>query len=572
MIDFQNRIGWIYVVDLENRGLLWVYTYTVQPPILHENRGFLFPLKKGEGNMLLLEGTAIKHYVQERLLLDIESLQIYDRQRIGLVGRNGSGKTTLLKIIAKEMSPDEGNVRLLASTEMVPQFKYVDTHKSGGEITQSYLQNAFNESPGLLLLDEPTTHLDYERIVWLEHHVQDFLGAVLIVSHDRTFLDQLCTEIWEVEDAKVTVYKGNYSEYAAQKALERRKHQEAFETYEKEKKQIVKAIQEKEEKAQRATKKPKNISATDARQKGAKPYYANKQKKLRKTVSAFETKLAQQKEVTKPRELPPIKMNVINEGVINNKIIIRGEEIVGKISNHLLWKPFHFYVRSGEKIAVIGANGTGKTTLLKEIIEGKQGITISPAIKIGYFSQHITILNPNKTILENIQLSSKQNETMIRTVLSRMHFWDDDVYKKVALLSGGEKVKVALAKLLLSEVNLLILDEPTNFLDIESLEALEELLKGYNGTIIFVTHDRMFIKNVATKIVEIENKEVTVFDGSYEAYKSRVKHSQKDENEDKLLLIETKISDVLARLSIEPSEELDVEFQRLLNEKKKLID
>ena len=522
--------------------------------------------------MLLLEGTSIKHYVQERLLLDIELLQIHYKQRIGLVGRNGSGKTTLLNIIKGEIPPDKGKINRFTTINLIPQFKNINIRKSGGEITQVYLQNALNESPGLLLLDEPTTHLDYERIVWLEKKLHDFLGAVLIVSHDRTFLDQLCTDIWEVEDAKITVYKGNYSEYANQKALERKQHQVAFEKYEKEKQKIEEAIRKKEEKAQRATKKPKNLSASDARQKGAKPYYANKQKKLRKTVSAFETKLEQLEEVKKPRELPPIQMNVINEQAINNKIIIRGEEVLGKMGDNILWNPFNFYVRSGEKIALIGSNGTGKTTLLKKIIDEGQGITISSAVKIGYFSQHITILKEQKSILENIQLSSKQNETMIRTVLARMHFWDDDVYKKVAILSGGEKVKVALAKLFLSEVNLLVLDEPTNFLDIESLEALEELMKNYHGTVMFVTHDRMFIKNVATKVLDIDNKEVTVFDGTYEAYERQVKYSKSNESEDELLLIETKISDVLARLSLEPSAELDAEFQRLLKEKRKLID
>src|SRR5699024_10859365 len=146
------------------------------------------------------------------------------------------------------------------------------------------------------------------------------------------------------------------------------------------------AIRKKEEKAQRATKKPKNLSASDARQKGAKPYYANKQKKLRKTASAFETKLEQLEIVKKPKELPPIKMNVINEHTIKNKIIIRGEEVIGKIEDKLLWEPFSFSVRSREKLAIIGSNGTGKTTLLKKIIDVGQGIKISPAVKMGYFS------------------------------------------------------------------------------------------------------------------------------------------------------------------------------------------
>src|SRR5699024_576529 len=244
----------------------------------------------------------------------------------------------------------------------------------------------------------------------------------------------------EIEDASITVYKGNYSDYANQKTLERKQHQIAFEKYEKEKQKIEEAIRIKEEKAQRATKKPKNsgasdarqkeakpyeankkkkqqrkeakrikeekaqnptkrpknLGASDARQKGAKPSYANKQKKLRKTASAFETKLEQLKEVEQPRELPPIKMDVINEHAINNKIIIRGEEVSGKIGENLLWHPFNFHVLSGEKTAVIGSNGSGKTTLLEKIIDEGHGISISPAVKIGYFSQHITILEDQK--------------------------------------------------------------------------------------------------------------------------------------------------------------------------------
>lgn len=522
--------------------------------------------------MLLLEGKSLTHHVQGRLLFDIKLLQIHDKQRIGLVGRNGSGKTTLLNMMNGEIQTDKGVINQFTSVKLVPQFKNINMEKSGGEITQVYLRDAFNESPGVLLLDEPTTHLDNEHVDWLEKNLHDFSGGILIVSHDRTFLDQLCTEIWEIEDTKITVYKGNYSEYANQKALERKQHHISFEIYEREKRKIGEAIRTKEARAQQATKKPKNLGVSDARQKGLKPYYANKQKKLRKTVSAFETKLEQLGEVKKPRELPPIHMNVMNQQAITNKIIIRGEEVFGERGGNLLWQPVTFNVRGGEKVAVIGANGTGKTTLLKRIIDGKQGISISPAVSIGYFSQHITILNEQESILKNIQLSSRQNETMIRIVLARLHFWDDDVYKKVAVLSGGEKVKVALAKLFLSEVNVLVLDEPTNFLDIASLEALETLIKSYHGTIIFVTHDRMFTRNVATKIVEIKNKKVTVFDGTYVAYEERENRVKRDENEDNRLLIETNISDVIARLSLEPSKELEAEFQRLLNEKRKLID
>lgn len=520
--------------------------------------------------MLLLEAKSINYKVQDKLLFKIDSLKIHRHQRIGIIGRNGSGKTTLLNILAGNKLLEESDIHLSTSIKLVPQLKRSDLEKSGGEITQMYLQEAFNESPGILMLDEPTTHLDAERIEWLERNLLESQRTLLVVSHDRTFLDTLCTDIWEIDNGTVTEYKGNYSDYAHQKALETKEQQTAFEKYEKEKQQLKEAIIKKEERAQRATKKPKNLSVTDARQKGTKPYYANKQKKLRKTASAFETRLQQLEEVKKPKEIPAIKMDILNEDIIRNQIIVRAEQVSGKMNHHLLWKPVNFYIRGGDKLAIIGANGTGKTTLIKKIIQEDEGIVISPAVKIGYFSQHLTILNEGKSILENIQLSSKQNETLMRIVLARMHFRDDDVYKKVNVLSGGEKVKVALAKLFLSDVNMLVLDEPTNFLDIESLEAFETLMQSYEGTVIFVTHDRRLVQNIATKILEIDNKKITVFDGTFAEYEEQQTHRSADSNEEQLLLIETKISDVLSRLSIEPSEQLDQEFQMLLDEKRKL--
>lgn len=522
--------------------------------------------------MLLLEGTSIKHYVQERLLLDIHDVKVHEQQVIGLVGRNGSGKTTLLKMIAGELVPDEGIITSYTSVELVPQFKRTDTTKSGGEMTQAYLQDAFNHQAGLLLLDEPTTNLDTDHIEWLEKKLTMYQGALILVSHDRVFLDQLCTEIWEIEDGILTIFKGNYSQYMHQKEEQQKTQQEAYEKYEKEKQQLEEAIRKKEEKAQRATKKPKNLSSSEARLKGAKPYFANKQKKLRKTVSAFETRLNQMEEIKKPKDQPRIQMDIVNEAVIKKQVIVRAKQLSGEVAGKLLYKPIDFYLRGGDKLAIIGANGVGKTTLVKKLFDTSDDrISISSSIKIGYFDQHIRIVDEKASILENVQSSSKQNETLIRTVLARMNFLGDDVHKLVDVLSGGEKVKVALSKLFLSDVNMLVLDEPTNFLDIESIEALEVLLQQYTGSVIFISHDRMFIKNVATKILEIKNKTITFFEGSYDQYQERIDHQENDSSQDQLLLLETKISDVLSRLSIEPSEELEKEFQNLLKEKKNFI-
>lgn len=195
--------------------------------------------------MLLLEINHVKHYVQDRLLLNIESLKVYNHDRIGLVGRNGSGKTSLLEMIAGEVQPDEGDIMRHARLELLPQLKRTDTTKSGGEVSQEYVQQIFDCNAALLLVDEPTTNLDTAHIEWVEKRLRAWPGALIIVSHDRAFLDKLCTTIWEIKESNLTEYKGNYSDYVKQKELESEQAQLAFEKYEKEKKQLEEAIKKK---------------------------------------------------------------------------------------------------------------------------------------------------------------------------------------------------------------------------------------------------------------------------------------------------------------------------------------
>lgn len=520
--------------------------------------------------MLLLETNHIQHYIKDRLLLDTNSLQIHESDQIGLVGVNGSGKTTLLKILADKLKPDKGIITSHSTVELLPQLKQTETTKSGGEITQEYIQKILDSSPALFLADEPTTNLDTSHIKWIEKQLKYWQGAYIIVSHDRAFLDNLCSKIWEIEDGKVTEYTGNYSDYKQQKEIEKEQDQLAYEKYEKKKRQLEEAIQLKEDKAQRATKKPQNVSNSDYRQKGAKTHYANKQKKLQNTAAAFKTKLSQMEIVEKREEFEPIQMEVLNDEKSIGKVIIRVENVSGEIKNRILWNKAHFYIHGRDKIAIIGKNGSGKTTLLQKIIQQADGITLSPSVKIGYFAQNLNILDNGKNLLQNVKSTSKQNEALIRTVLARLHFFDDDVHKPIHVLSGGERVKVALAKLFVSEANTLILDEPTNYLDIEALEALEDLLKAYDGTVIFVSHDRNFVENIATRIIDIHERSLYIFDGNYKSYTEHRSQTESDTDEDELLLIETKISDVLSRLSVEPSETLEKEFQKLLIEKQNL--
>ncbi|GGL50835.1 Vga family ABC-F type ribosomal protection protein [Sporolactobacillus putidus] len=520
--------------------------------------------------MILLEALNIKHYVKDRLLLDADQLRVHKNDRIGLVGRNGSGKTTLLHILVGKSWPEEGNVIRHAPCDLLPQLKRTNTTKSGGEVTQEYIQKALVKNPELLLADEPTTNLDTDHIEWLEKKLKEWQGAFVIVSHDRVFLDTLCTTIWEINEGKISVYTGSYSDYEAQKEAERHQEQIAYENYVKTKKQLEEALKLKEKKAERAAKKPKKVSQSEAKITGARPYFAKKQKKLQKTASAIETRLEKLEKAEKVKEIQPLKMNLPNAETFKNRIILRAEDVSSRMGERMLWNKTSFFVRGGEKLAIIGPNGSGKTTLVKMIVSQAPGITCSPSLKMGYFSQNLNILDEAKSIIENVRSTSKQDETTIRTVLARMHFFRDDVYKLVEVLSGGERVKVALTKLFLSDMNTLILDEPTNYLDMEAVRALESLLKEYEGSVIFVSHDRRFIETIATRILEIRDQKIRLFEGTYQQYKQEKSKKKREFEKDQRLLLETKITEVLSRLSIEPSEELETEFQRLLKEKREL--
>lgn len=521
-------------------------------------------------NLVLIHLQDIQFDVKDRTLFTIDNLSIHQGNRIGLVGRNGSGKTSLLHLLAKEAAPSAGTVITHSSVSLLPQLKPKTAAKSGGEISQAVIDEALSRETDVLLADEPTTHLDTGNVEKLEQQLRQRREAMIIVSHDRAFLDALCTQIWEIEDGSVHVYPGNYTDYEQQKEKARNHREKEYEKYLKTKKHLEEAIRQKEQKAHKAVKKPKNTSKSEAKITGAKPYFAKKQKKLNQNVKSIQTRLEQLEEVEKIKELPPVKMQVVQEESLKNRTIIRGEKVRGYAGSRLLWEEFDFSIAGGDKVALIGRNGSGKTTFLRRILDEAEGIHVAPPVSIGYFSQMLEVLDVQRSILDNVRSTSSQEQTLIRTVLGRLGFFQDDVFKPVAVLSGGERVKAALAKLFVSDVNVLLLDEPTNYLDINALEALESLFTGYSGTVLFVSHDRRFLENTTTRIFAIDNKSIHTFEGSYQAYLHAEPDQEHEPLEDELLKVETNISDVLSRLSMKPSAELDEEFQRLLRQKKEL--
>ncbi len=350
----------------------------------------------------------LKVFVGARELLNLENLQVHSGQRIGLVGKNGSGKTTLFKALLGEVEGDVAQFSVNGTAARLPQLKRTDTHKSGGEVSQDYFVQTLKQAPKILLADEPTTNLDLSHVEWVEKELNAFQGSILLVSHDRTLLDQVCDTIWELENGKITEYTGNYSDYIEQKEQAKKHQQKEYEKYKQKEAQLEQAITQKEQQAQRATKKPKDLSASEARIKGIKTYYAKTQKDLHQNRKALQTRLEKLEEVEKPKEEAPIQMTLPNARAFENKIIVRAEKVSGQVEDKELWKPATFFIKGGDKVGIIGPNGSGKTTLLKKILEDSEDhLYLSPAAKIGYFAQNIEILDTKKTILENVKEKSK---------------------------------------------------------------------------------------------------------------------------------------------------------------------
>lgn len=544
--------------------------------------------------MLVLDISKLKKYYGDRLILDIKDLKIYREDKVGIVGLNGSGKTTLLNLISKEVLPDEGFIRTFGNISYIKQLEYGNaeiahgkyisefglkgkkrSYMSGGELTRLKIAEAFSKDCSLLLADEPTSNLDLDGINMLLEKLLNFDNALLIVSHDRDLLDRVCNKILEIEDGHVKLYDGNYSDYKEQKELERKTKELEYEKYIKEKRRLERAIIETKNKSRSIKKTPRRMGISEARLH--KMGNQSAKRSLEKKAKAIQSRLEKLEVKEKVKDLEKVRVDILGDE-IHTKILIEGQDINKSFGKRTLFKKGNFQIYNGSKTALIGDNGSGKTTLLNMIMNEEKGIKISRKAKIGYFSQDLSILDENKSIIENIMETSIYDETTIRIMLARLLFKREDVYKKVKVLSGGERVKVSLAKILSSDFNMLILDEPTNYLDIYSIEAVEEALIEYEGTILFVSHDRRFIDKIADNIIYIENHRIKTFNGRLKELENR-KNRPVDMDEKKLAeekaILQYRLSEILGKLSMadkdEDIEALDKEYKKIL-EKLKAIN
>lgn len=497
-----------------------------------------------------------KSYGLQEVLKDV-TCRLHPGEKVGLVGRNGSGKSTLLKIIMGIETPDTGLARRAPASLTVGylsqahrseknqtaleavQGSLPDCHRqweakrvltglgfreaqwdqtvqslSGGEKTRLALARLLLQKPDYMLLDEPTNHLDIRMMEWLETWLNESETAAIIVSHDRRFLDNTVQKIWELEQGKLTVYTGSYSDYHRLKQVELMRSEENYRQQQREIQSIQEFIQRQLRLAARIQSGPK----------AGRDYYSRVGAKVAKRGDAGRKRLEQMNKVEKPRQETHARIG-FGDIESSGQRVLSARDLGKAFGAKSLFQGLNLEITRGERVAVIGPNGAGKTTLLKLLL-GEESpdsgdVRLGAGLRVGYLAQEHENQNPQNTVLEEVRSVSRSDESEVRTLLACLLFPGNDVFKRIEQLSEGERVRVALAKLLASGANLLVLDEPTNHLDIHTRERMEIALRSYEGTILLVSHDRCLLDQLADKTLLIEDSSATLYLGNYSYIEER---------------------------------------------------
>ncbi|NRG60517.1 ABC-F family ATP-binding cassette domain-containing protein [Streptococcus suis] len=418
-------------------------------------------------------------------------------QKVGLVGNNGVGKSTFLKILLGLDRDFAGQIEVKADWAYVPQLQDRSS-LSGGEQVWKSIQEAFAQRPQLLIMDEPTANLDQEHQEKLIKQIKRFRGSLLVVSHDRYFLNQVASHIWHLEEGKVQVYPGNYEAFVESRRARREGQQEAYEAYQKKVAQLKKAQQERQVKAQKMGKRKKGVSSSEWKVNAMMGSYDSQAKSMAKTAKHLEKRIERLDKVEQPRKERWVKMEA--KGALDTGLHSLFRLQAGQlwIEETYLFDFPQLGMTFGDNLALVGANGTGKTSFVRKLISKELEGYYNPKLKIAYFAQDLINLDEEKTAFENISCTSLQDRVTVLNLLGMLGLSYDKAQQMVANLSGGERVRLSLAKVLLTDANLLILDEPTNFLDLTAIEALERFLKEYQGSVLVISHDQDFVDKVAT--------------------------------------------------------------------------
>ena len=534
-------------------------------------------LERQAKRMQMVKLINVRKSFGDRLLFSIPELTVYEGDRIGLVGPNGSGKTTLLDIIAGRTAPDSGRVERRGSLAYFRQFsdeigsappralKEMGVSRlenarsaSGGEKIRLRLAEALGEQRQLYLLDEPTANLDLEGIEQMKKRLQG-RETLILVSHDTALMDEVCNRMIEIRDKTLYFYKGNYTAYQARREEMRNEESKAYESYVSERRRLEEAYAYKKAKAQDMRKKGKTVNASDRKAAEMNAMGRSKgkgQKHMERQAKAILSRIEQMEVKEKPREERRIRMDFSLTQPPGNRIVLRCDDLCFAYGEKRVFDGASFTLGNGEKVGLIGNNGSGKTTLMRCIERREKGIQLVPKARPGFLYQEFENLSPRHTVLEEAMERSIQKESIARAVLARLLFAAEDLRKPVAVLSGGEKMKLSLAKLLVSEANILLMDEATNYLDVPSAEALASVLAEYEGTVVFASHDSRFIDRVATDLLVVHDGKIDMFHGNLSAYRKQ-NASEDDSAMVERTMLEMKRTRLIAQIKYASPEEKD---------------
>ncbi len=452
---------------------------------------------------LLKAGSLICEF-GERELIKINECSVQRGDKIGLIGENGCGKSTLLEALYTGQAHG-GSVSARCEIGYLRQFSFRKQElsaMSGGEAMKLRLSEPSLHSCDLVFLDEPTSSLDRQGIFLLREYLLQ-KESYILVSHDRALLSDMCKIIWLIEDKKLKVYPMGYEQFLLERDKEKREQSRKYENYVSEKRHLEAAVAARSELTKSIRKTPKRMGNSEARLH--KRQVGEAVEKVNNSRLAMETRLEKLEKVDKPHEDKLIKLDFSLTEPFQNKYPLKVSGLSVSYGQKSVLSGCGFMLEKGSRVHLRGENGCGKTTLLRRIYEGDSCISVAPKVRFGYFAQDLSLLDEDKTVLQNAMSESVQSETVVRTLLSRLLFSQGCLNQRAGALSGGEKVKLSLLKLFVGKVNFLLLDEATNYLDINSLAVMEEVLSSYEGTMIFVSHDEKFAEKIRTHTLTIAN-------------------------------------------------------------------